>query len=302
MMRAIRFATQLGFDIEPDTFEAIIRNKERITIVSQERITDEMHKIVLAQKPSYGFNLLFTSQLLHIIFPEMVALQGTEEIEGKGHKDNFYHTLKVLDNVAAKSDDLWLRWAAIMHDIAKPVTKRFDAKKGWTFHGHEEKGARMIPYLFRRMKMPLDQKMKFVQKLVKLHLRPIALVKKEVTDSAVRRLLAEAGEDTEALMILCRADITSKDHHRVKRYLENFDHVEQKMKEVEEKDNLRNFQPVITGEIIMKTYQIPPSKIVGEIKHEIREAILDGKIGNNLEEGMQLLAEIAQKKGIRSVQ
>lgn len=299
MMRAIRFATQLGFDIEPDTFEAIIRNQERIRIVSQERITDEMHKIVLAQKPSYGFNLLFASQLLHIIFPEMVALQGTEEIEGKGHKDNFYHTLKVLDNVAAKSDDLWLRWAAIMHDIAKPITKRFDAKKGWTFHGHEEKGARMIPYLFRRMKMPLDQKMKFVQKLVKLHLRPIALVKKEVTDSAIRRLLAEAGEDIDALMILCRADITSKDHQRVKRYLENFDRVEQKMKEVEEKDNLRNFQPVITGEIIMETCQIPPSKIVGEIKHEIKEAILDGKIGNNLEEGMQLLAEIARKKGIK---
>ena len=298
MMRAIRFASQLGFDIEPDTFQAIIDNKERLRIVSQERITDELNKIILSPQPSYGFNLLFTSGLLHLFFPEMVALHGVEKINGQTHKDNFYHTLKVLDNTAKVSDDLWLRWAAILHDIAKPPTKRFHVKRGFTFHGHEDKGARMVPGIFRRLKLPMNEKMKYVQKLVKLHLRPIALVKKEVTDSAVRRLLSEAENDTEDLMKLCRADITSKDHNRVQRYLRNFDLVEQKMGEVEEKDSIRNFQPAITGEMIMEIFNLKPSKIIGEIKTEIKEAILEGQIDNSVEQGMPLLLEIGRKRGL----
>jgi poly(A) polymerase len=296
IMRAIRFASQLNFDIAPDTFEAILRNRDRLSIVSMERISDELNKIILSPKPSYGFKLLFQSEILQRIFPELVELQGVETIDNKSHKDNFYHTLQVLDNVAANSDDLWLRWAAILHDIAKPATKRFDKKIGWTFHGHEDKGSRMVPGIFRRLKLPLNDKMKSVVNLVKLHLRPIALVKEQVTDSAVRRLMFEAGEDLHALMILCRADITSKNNVKVKKYLENFDKVEQKIAGVEEKDYLRNFQPVVTGEQIMETFAIKPSRIVGDIKTDLREAILEGKVGNEYNELFGYMLKLAKEK------
>ncbi|AYA35941.1 HD domain-containing protein [Hymenobacter oligotrophus] len=298
MMRAIRFATQLNFDIDPDTFDAIARNKERIQIVSQERITVELNKIIMAPKPSYGFKLLFASGLLQLIFPKMAALQGVERRGQHAHKDNFYHTLQVLDNVVEAGADLWLRWAAILHDIAKPPTKRFDPKVGWTFHGHEDKGARWVPGIFADLKLPLGEEMRMVQKLVKLHLRPIALVKETVTDSAVRRLLFEAGDDIDRLMTLCRADITSKDHQRVARYLRNFDVVEQKLKEVEEKDHLRNFKPVITGEVIMQTFGLSPSKAVGELKEALLEAILDGKVRNEFDEAYAFLLELGQRKGL----
>ena len=298
MMRAIRFATQLGFDIEPNTFEGIVNNVDRIDIVSQERITDELNKIILADMPSYGFKLLYHSGLLHKVFPEMVALQGVETIDGKSHKDNFYHTLQVLDNVAKKSRYLWLRWAAILHDIAKPPTKRFDPKVGWTFHGHEDKGARMVPGIFRKLKLPLNDRMDYVKKLVRLHLRPIALVKDNITDTAVRRLLFEAGDDIEDLMLLCRADVTSKNDLKVQKYLANFKKVEKKMREVEAKDHVRNFQPPVDGEEIMKHFNIPPGRLIGEIKEAIKEAILDGKINNNREEALELMREIAAQKGV----
>lgn len=298
MLRAIRFASQLGFDIEANTFEAIANNLERIKIISQERITDELNKIILSPRPSYGFKLLFTSGLLKYIFPEMVRLHGVEKKEGKSHKDNFYHTLQVLDNVAEVSDDLWLRWSAILHDIAKPATKRFNKKAGWTFHGHEDKGARMVPGIFKKMKLPLNDRMQFVKKLVRLHLRPIALVKENITDSAIRRLLFEAGDDIESLMMLCKADITSKNDEKVKRYLNNFKKVERKLLEVEEKDHLRNFQPPISGALIMERFNLKPSRVVGEIKEEIKEAILDGKIENNLAEANKLMLEIAARLGL----
>jgi len=297
MMRAVRFASQLNFDIEADTFQSIIQQAERLSIVSQERITDELNKIVLSKTPSYGFKLLFQSKLLHQFFPELVALQGVEYVGGNAHKDNFYHTLQVLDNVSKYSNDLWLRWTAIMHDIAKPATKRYDPKVGFTFHGHEDRGARMTPKIFKRLKLPLNDRMLFVQKLVRLHLRPISLVK-EVTDSAIRRLLFEAGDDIDALMALCRADITSKNHEKVTRFLTNFDKVEKKMKEVEAKDHIRNFQPPISGEEIMNWYNIPPGRLVGDLKEAIKEAILEGIIPNEKEAAVALLAKLTAEKGI----
>ncbi|MDR6563141.1 MULTISPECIES: HD domain-containing protein [unclassified Arcicella] len=301
MMRAIRFATQLNFDIHPDTFDALIKEKDRIDIISKERITDELNKIILAKKPSYGFLLLDSCGLLEKIFPEFVKLKGVETEEGKGHKDNFYHTLQVLDNASTKTDDLWIRWAAILHDIAKPATKRFDKKRGWTFHGHEEMGAKWVKGIFTEMRLPLNEKMRYVKKLVRLHLRPIALSKEAITDSALRRLLYEAGEDLEGLMILCRADITSKNGEKVKKYLRNFDIVEQKLKEVEESDKLRQFQPVVTGEIIMDLFGIKPSKEVGIIKIAVREAILEGQIENTLASGIPFVLEEGAKLGLVAV-
>ncbi len=299
MMRAIRFASQLSFDIDTDTFEAIIQNANRIKIVSSERIVDELNKIIESPVPSYGLNFLFRAKLMEIIFPEMCALHGVETKKGKSHKDNFFHTLKVLDNIALESDNLWLRWAAIMHDIAKPVTKRFDELVGWTFHGHEDKGARMVPGIFKRLKLPLDVRMKFVQKMVRLHLRPISLVKDTVTDAAIRRLLFESGNDIDDLMKLCRADITSKNNARVKQYLDNFNKVERKLIEVEDKDRMRNFQPPVKGEEIMKVFNLKPSKIVGEIKEQIKDAILDGKINNNYDEAFKMMIAIGKKKGLQ---
>lgn len=301
MMRGIRFASQLNFDIDPDTWQGITDHAERIRIVSAERITDELNKIILSPRPSYGFKLLFHSGLLKLFFPEMVDLHGVDTINGKSHKDNFYHTLQVLDNLSETSNYLWLRWAAILHDIAKPPTKRFDPKAGWTFHGHEDKGARMVSGIFRRLKLPLNDKMEYVKKLVKLHLRPIALVKDDITDTALRRLLFEAGEDIDDLMKLCRADITSKNPEKVKKYLSNFNKVERKLLEVEEKDRIRNFQPPITGDEIIQAFNLKPSRIIGDIKEEIKEAILEGVIKNDKSEAWQLMLDIGRKKGLELV-
>ncbi|WP_375445629.1 CCA tRNA nucleotidyltransferase [uncultured Fibrella sp.] len=301
MMRAIRFATQLNFDIDPDTFDGIIRMKDRLGIVSMERVIDEMNKIILAPTPSYGFKLLYHSGLLELILPELVALKGVETVEGKGHKDNFFHTLQVLDNVARMSNDLWLRWSAILHDIAKTHTKRFDKRVGWTFHGHEEVGARLVPTLFRRLKLPLNEHMKQVQKLVRLHMRPIPLVKESITDSALRRLLFEAGPDLELLLTLCRADITSKNHDKVQRHLSRFDQVEQKLHDLEARDQLRNFQPIITGELIMETFGLKPSKEVGDIKVAVREAILEGIIPNRYDVAYPFMIAEGEKLGLTVV-
>lgn len=301
MMRAIRFSTQLGFTITPNTLQAISTYRNRIKIVSQERITTELEKILAAEAPSIGFKLLFDTGLLHIIFPEMAALQGVDYKDGKGHKDNFYHTLEVVDNLCKKTTNIWLRWSAVFHDIAKPPTKRFDNKQGWTFHGHEALGAAMVPRIFKKLRLPLDHKMKYVQKLVRLHLRPISLTKENITDSAVRRLLFEAGDDIDDLMQLCRADITSKNPNKVKRYLANYELVQQKLTEIEEKDRIRNWEPPISGEYIMSTFNIPPSKTVGIIKKAIREAILDGDIANDFEAARNFMLEKGNELKLKAV-
>ncbi|MBM77920.1 MAG: tRNA nucleotidyltransferase [Crocinitomicaceae bacterium] len=300
MMRAVRFSAQLNFDIEELTFKGIVKNSERIKIVAQERITEELNKIILSKHPSKGFKLLDQTGLLELIFPEFHNLKGVEIIDGNGHKDNFYHTLKVLDNILPLSkNNLWLRWAAILHDIAKPKTKRYHPKNGWTFHGHEDKGARMVPGIFKKFKLPLDEKMRYVQKLVLLHLRPISLTNEKITDSALRRLLFEAGNDVEDLLKLCKSDITSKNKEKVNRYLKRFEKVDEKLKEVEERDRIKNWQPPIDGKEIMETYNLGPCKEVGLLKEAIKNAILDGEIENNYNEAKKLMEVTAIKMGIK---
>lgn len=298
MMRGIRFASQLNFTIEESTWTGISGMADRIHIISQERITDELNKIVLSPKPSIGFDLLFRSGLLQKIFPAMVELAGAEYKDGHGHKDNFYHTLQVLDNISQHTNDLWLRWSAILHDIAKPATKRFEEGHGWTFHGHEVVGGRMVPKIFGKLKLPQNEKMRLVKKLVELHLRPISLTKENITDSAIRRLLFDAGDDLEALMMLCEADITSKNKQKVRRYLENFQLVRQRCKEVEEKDHVRNWQPPITGELIMETFGLSPSRQVGIIKDALKDAMLDGLIPNNYDEAYAFMLTKAKELGL----
>jgi len=298
MMRAIRFATQLQFELDPSTFEAIKANAARLDIITRERISDELNKIILSPIPSIGFKLLFDTGLLHRFFPDMVQLHGVKKVNGKSHKDNFYHTLQVLDNLCELTDDLWLRWSAILHDIAKPQTQRYEEGHGWTFHGHEELGARMVPRIFKELKLPLNEKMRFVQKLVRLHLRPIALTKNTVTDSAVRRLIFEVGEDIDALMKLCKADITSKNEAKVRLYKKNFTILEQKVLEVAEGDRLRLWQPPVSGQEIMDFFGIPAGKEVGIIKNSIRQAILDGIIENDREQAFKLMLEKGQNLGL----
>lgn len=302
MMRGIRFATQLGFAIEKESFDAIARNAHRIEIISQERITDELNKIMASSRPSVGWVLLEETGLLKEFFPELLTLKGIEDVDGQTHKDNFYHTLQVVDNLSATSESLWLRWAALLHDIGKPVSKRFDKKAGWTFHGHEFIGGKMVPKILRKLKLPNNEKMKYVQKMVRMSSRPTALSGKEVTDSAVRRLLFDAGEDVDDLMLLCEADMTTQNERKKKRYLQNYQLVRQKLKEVEERDRVVNFEPPISGKDIMETFHVPPGRVIGEIKSSIKEAILEGNIQNDRDQAWKMMIDLAREKGLKPIE